>query len=261
MFAIHESNNREMRLNVTINCSGKKKFRVWVQEVARNNSKYADREIVVDGSRMIYFSLPVTPKRILIGCFNAVDTRDESFEMKVEEVPLRKFNIWLDEGTKEFMQLDISFSQKCGFEKPKQNGTIYQSPDARFNIKYFPVIRDFMSKAPLSTPARIGHSTGLIEASAYRFVPYTIPMRFIIVLHEYCHKWKNPKIGLQIGHETGADINALYLYLGSGFSKIDAICVFANVFLKAQTDENIARMRKINDYIKRFENQEYAQLM
>jgi hypothetical protein len=83
-------------------------------------------------------------------------------------------------------------------------------------------------------------------------------MRVIILLHEFSHKYRNPKIGLPISNEFGADINALYIYLGSGFSKIDAICVFAKVFLKAQSDENIKRLRKIQDYIQRFENQEYA---
>jgi ferritin len=85
-------------------------------------------------------------------------------------------------------------------------------------------------------------------------------MRLMILLHEYSHKYKNPKIGLEISNEIGADINALYIYLGLGFSKIDAICVFANVFLSAQTPDNLERMRKINDYIQRFESQEYAKL-
>jgi ferritin len=49
--------------------------------------------------------------------------------------------------------------------------------------------------------------------------------------------------------------------LGLGFSKIDAITVFAKVFLKAQTDGNMERMKKILDYINRFENQEYAKLV
>jgi ferritin len=80
----------------------------------------------------------------------------------------------------------------------------------------------------------------------------------MILLHEFSHKYKNPKIGLKISDEVGADINALYIYLGLGFSKIDAICVYANVFLKAQTPSNIDRMRKINDYINKFENQEFA---
>jgi len=46
--------------------------------------------------------------------------------------------------------------------------------------------------------------------------------------------------------------------LGLGYSKVDAICVFANVFLKAQTQGNIERMRKIMDYIQKFENEEFA---
>jgi ferritin len=81
-----------------------------------------------------------------------------------------------------------------------------------------------------------------------------------ILLHEFSHKYKNPKIGLKISDEVGADINALYIYLGLGFSKVDAICVFANVFLKAQSEGNIQRMRKILDYIDRFEQQEFARI-
>ena len=67
-------------------------------------------------------------------------------------------------------------------------------------------------------------------------------------------------MGLEISNETGADINALYIYLGLGYSKLDAICVFANVFLKAQSSSNIDRMRKIMDYIQKFENKEFAEL-
>jgi hypothetical protein len=57
---------------------------------------------------------------------------------------------------------------------------------------------------------------------------------------------------------VGADINALYIFLGLGFSKIDAICVYGEVFLKAQTKGNVERMRKIMDYIAKFENEDFA---
>jgi hypothetical protein len=110
----------------------------------------------------------------------------------------------------------------------------------------------------MGTPARIGHTSGIIETAKWKFDQYTIPMRLIILLHEFSHKYKNPKIGLEISNEVGADINALYIYLGLGFSKIDAICVFANVFLKAQTKGNVESMRKIMEYIQKFENQEFA---
>ena len=85
-------------------------------------------------------------------------------------------------------------------------------------------------------------------------------MRMGILLHEYSHKYKNPKMGLEISNEIGADINALYIYLGLGWSKVDIITVFAKVFLKAQTEGNIKRMRKIMEYIEKFENQEFAKL-
>ena len=130
----------------------------------------------------------------------------------------------------------------------------------KFTIKYFDIIREQISGKTLNTPARIGHRTGIIEVSKIKFDSYTIPMRMIILLHEFSHKYKNPKIGLEISNEIGADINALYIYLGLGYSKIDAICVFANVFLKAQTQGNIERMRKIMDYIQKFENQEFAKV-
>mgnify|MGYP006992428745 FL=1 len=128
----------------------------------------------------------------------------------------------------------------------------------KFKIKYFPIIKDYLSGRSLSTPARIAHKSGIIEVSKMRFDKYTVPMRMMILLHEFAHKYKNPAMDLPISDEIGADINALYIYLGMGFSKVDAIYVYANVFLNAQTDQNIARMRKIVDYINKFSNEEFA---
>ncbi len=257
---IYNSNNKKMALNITITCKGKKKFRVWAEEVNKRNSKYAERDIEVDGNRTIFFSFPVSPKQLFIGCGNVSNPQDKDFDIKVEEAPLKTYDIWLDDDSADFVQLAVVASQVCGFKKASNDGTMYSSKDGKYNIKVFPVIRDAVSGQALSTPARVGHRTGIIEVSAIKFARYTIPMRICILLHEFSHKFKNPTIGLQISNEVGADINALYIYLGLGFSKVDAICVFANVFLKAQSEGNIQRMRKILDYVSRFENQEFAQL-
>lgn len=260
MQQIISTNNESMTLSITISCNGKKSFRIWAEQVGKKNSKYADRVVVVNNSRTIYFGLPVTPKELFIGCLNTSNINDKDFEVTIVEQPLKKYNVWLDEETRQFVQMAINFSQVCGFKAPAPNGTTYQTADGKFTIKNYPVIKDRQSGAVINTPARIGHKTGIIEISAMKFAKYTIPMRVMILLHEFSHKYKNPKINLDISNEFGADINGLYIYLGIGFSKIDAICVFANVFLKAQTDSNILRMRKIQDYIQKFENQEYAQL-
>lgn len=245
-------------MHITIKCNGRKIFRVWAEDYGKQNSKYADRQIEVNGEREIYFSFPVSPKELLVAVVNVQNPQDNDFTVKVVEKDLQTYNIWMDEKTKDFVDFMIPFCQSCGYIPATPKGKVYESQD--FTIVWVDVIRDKMTGTAMTTPARIGHQSGRIENSKMRFDKFTIPMRVIIDLHEYSHKYKNPKIGLPIDHETGADINALYLYLGMGFSKIDAICVFANVFLKAQTPANIRRMRKINDYIQKFENQEFAQL-
>lgn len=254
----YDSGNRQFSLTLNITSPKTKKIRVWAEDFGKPNSKYADREIVVEGKRSIYFSFPVSPKTLFIGALNADNPNDKDFEVTLIETKLRDYNVWLDSNTDQFLSVAINFSQVCGFEPASQKGRIFTNDEGKFRIKYFDAIRDFATGKVLGTPARIGHQTGIIEIAKARFDKYTIPMRLMILLHEFSHKYKNPKIGLKISDEVGADINALYIYLGLGFSKIDAICVYANVFLKAQTQSNIDRMRKICDYINKFENQEFA---
>lgn len=250
------SNNEKFSLIICIKCNGKKKFRAWAEDLGKVNSKYADREIYVEGERKIYFSFPVSPKTLFVGVVNADNVRDTDFSVTTIKAPLTEYNIWIDETTAAFLRLAIPFSQVCGFEKASPNGRIFT--DERFTIKYFDVIRDVATGNVYGTPARIGHQTGNIEVAKIKFDKYTVAMRMMILLHEFSHVFKNPKIGLEISNEIGADINALYIYLGLGFSKIDAICVYANVFLKAQSQGNIQRMRKIMDYINKFENEDFA---
>lgn len=254
----YQSDNRAFRLYVTITCTGKKKFRTWAEDYGKKNSKYADREIVVDSKRTIFFSFPVSPKMLFVGVLNSEIPQDKDFQVELMEAPLETYNIWLDNTTDDFVKLALQFSQICGFTSANSQGRIFKTSDNKYNIRFLDVIRDENGQ-PLNTPARVGHKTGVIEVAKAKFDGYTVPMRMIILLHEFSHKYKNPKIGLEISNEIGADINALYIYLGLGFSKIDAICVFANVFLKAQTKGNVERMRKIMDYTQRFENQEFAE--
>jgi hypothetical protein len=258
---IWETENRPMQLEVNIKCTGKCMFRVTATDL-KPFSNYADRKIEVDGDRTIFLKLPVTPKKlkILIECVKSEGSKTD-FIAKIVEKDLLTYNINVDTQAKEFLDLAVYFCQVAGFEKSNPNGRIFRTENGVFNIKYYPKIVDFRTGKTLNTPARIGHNTGIIEVSQLSMVKYTVAMRMIILLHEFSHKYRNPKMGLEISNEIGADINALYLYLGLGFSKVDAIFVFANVFLKAQSQSNMQRMRKIMEYIKRFENEEFAKVI
>jgi hypothetical protein len=254
----YNSNNEQFTLLISFKCEGKKTLRVWAEDFGKKNSKYVDRCVTVDGQRSVYFNFPVSPKNLFIGAININDIKDDDIEVTTIKTPLKDYNIWLDQNTKEFLDLCIPFSQACGFENATPNGRLFSDDNGKFNIKFFDIIRDYATGKILQTPARIGHKSGRIEVGKAAFDKYTIPMRVAILLHEFSHVYKNPKTNLEISNETGADINALYIYLGLGFSKIDAITVYANVFLKAQTKGNVERMRKIMDYINKFEQEDFA---
>ncbi len=254
------SDNRSISLQVTVKCATKKRFFLVVRDKTKPNSQYARREMEVTGERTISFSFPVTPYMMEISITDMANAKDNNFSAAFEEKPLKTYQIWMDEDTRNFLKLAYHFCQVSGYEQASPSGRIFQSSDGKFVIKYYPVIIDGQTRQPISTPARIGHATGNIDIAKCKFDRYTFAERMIIILHEFSHKYRNPKLGLAISNEIGADTNALYIYLGLGFSKIDAINVFANVFLRAQSEGNIRRMRSIMDYIQRFENGEYAQV-
>ncbi len=249
------TNNKSLYLFIKIKCKGRRTFKVLTFE-NKANSKYADRTIKVENERVIFFSLPVTPKALVVECFDINNPSNDDFEVIFEEKDLLGYNIALDRETNDFLKLATPFAQVCGFEKATSKGRIMSNKE--FKIRFYDVIRDLKTNKVLGTPARIGHTTGIIDVAKIKFDPMTVAMRMIILLHEFSHKYKNPKIGLEINNEIGADLNALYIYLGLGFSKVDALYVYANIFLKAQSKENLNRMRKIREYIANFEAQKYA---
>ena len=97
-----------------------------------------------------------------------------------------------------------------------------------------------------------------IALSKSKFIGYTVPMRLIILLHEFAHKYLNPKIDKPINYETGADIQALYIYLGKGWSPFEAHKSFLYVFRTASSEENHKRYKIINDFISKYDRGEIS---
>ena len=176
----YDANNRKFQLNITITCNGEKKFRVWAEEFQKRNSKYGDREIVVNGSRTIFFPFPVSPKILFVGVLNSTTPTDKDFKVEINESPLVDYHIWLDSQTQSFLNLAVPFCQIAGFIKLPQRGKLFKSKDKQFSIVYVDAIRDEKGNV-MNTPARIGHQSGRIEVAKAKFNAYTIPMRLIIL--------------------------------------------------------------------------------
>jgi len=229
----------------------------------KSNTVYINRNGEINGLREFQLNFPQTPNQMELsitnrknGNFNSQE--DKSFQVvKFEVLSLKTCNLWADEDIRNFVKFAQYFSANAnelsaGDVKP----SIYRSDDGKFCIDYYNKIRDAETGAFVGTPARIGHNTGVIEVSKLDFEQYSIPMRMVILLHEFSHKYMNPKIKREIGDEISADINALNIYLSLGYPLIEAQYAFLKVFRGANNATNHKRYLILNDFMTKFNNGE-----
>jgi hypothetical protein len=255
------SNYYPFQLNMFVESKDLIKLRIVAYDPNKPSTKYLDRVSKLNGKRKYELKFPVAPQRLKIAVFNVANGslpygEDSSFELadlKVDRI--KEYDVWWNADTRNFYKFAVEFSQNAsilsaGESKPH----IYRSDDGKFTIDYYNNIIDKKSNKKLTTPARIGHNTGIIEVSKSKFMNYSVPMRILILMHEYAHKYLNPKIGREISYETGADIQSLYFYLGKGWSPYEAHKTYLQVFRNANNKSNHKRYKIIDDFIKKYEN-------
>jgi len=231
-----------------------------ISSIRKKNTTYINRVETINGYREFNLNLPQSPDGAVVTIFNPAygnlkANQDPSFKIdKFETEQVQVCPIEMSRDTVSFVKFAQMFCENAGVISGTVNRepSIYRSADGKFQIDYFDQIFDRKTGAVLTTPARIGHSTGVIEVSKKDFAKYTVPMRMIILLHEYAHKYLNPEINMPIAYETGADINALNIYLSLGYSPTEAHYAFLNVFEDANNSGNTKRYKIINDFIDKF---------
>ena len=207
--------------------------------------------------RKFEIMMPQSPEKLTVRAFNKAYGNvkgDRTFKVeKFGVTRLKTWEIWMSQHTKDFVQFAQMFSENADLLKTweqagRTNGAgTYTSDDKKFTIKYFDVIRNKQGKA-LTTPARISNRTGTIEVSKQYFNQYSVAMRMMILLHEYSHFWLNKNMA----NEIQADLNGLYVYLGLGYSPIEAHRAFLYVFDNADSEGNRIRYKMIQKYIMDF---------
>ena len=254
------SNYYSFELNIKVETKKLSKIRIVSLDPNKPASKYVDRVGKLMGKRTFELKLPVSSKKLKIVVFNVANGNlpygeDDTFtisDIKVETLPT--YDVWWNKETQNFYNFAVEFSQNAGILSAGDlKPHIYRSNDNKFTIDYYNNIIDKKTNKLLTTPARIGHTTGIIEVSKNKFMQYTIPMRLIILLHEFSHKYLNPQIDKPISYETGADIQGLYVYLGKGWSPYEAHKTFLQVFKNAKNEPNHKRYKIINDFISKYE--------
>jgi len=252
------TNNVPFTLAIDIETNQPEEIVIQVMDAYKENTMYISRSTWIKGKREYLLNLPQSPKAALVNVFNMKTKnpkiKDDSFKVtKIQPEELEQCAIWMNKETKSFVDFAKQFSENAGIlSAGKYTPHIYRSNDTKFHIDYFIKIFDRQTKQVLDTPARIGHVTGAIEVSKADFASYTVPMRMIILLHEFSHKYMNPKNNKPIGYETGADIFALNIYLSLGYPPTEAHYAFLNVFQHANNAANTKRYLIIKDFIDKF---------
>jgi hypothetical protein len=252
------SNKRPFSLDVTVRTGKPQAIRVSAFNKDKPKTYYLYHKGLVNGQRTFELLFPKSANTTIIDIFNTKNgnfkgKEDKSFTASLKLKGLKTCPIWMSPETTEFVKFAQFFAENASIlTSGDKVPHVYSSDSGKFHFSYFNKIRDRKTGNYVGTPARIGHTTGIVEISRRDFLLYTIPMRMIVLLHEYSHKFMNPKIGRPISDEVAADINALMLYLSLGYSPIEAHQAFLYVFKDANNKQNFKRYLIIRDFIKKF---------
>ena len=262
------SSNKE-KFSVAFNIVSRIPQKLKIQAFDRNRANsfyYATEGTVDDKGREFNLAFPLSPDQLIIRVFpNRFRTYSdfEKFGNPMQKDiaislpkkgPLKTTPIHLTKKDQEAVKFFEWFATNASILSATQpNGipSIYKSDSGSFEIHYHTRITN-RDGSVVSTPARIGHDTGIIEVSQKDFLGYTIPGRMAVLLHEYAHKFVNESTGLMVKDEIGADLNALNIYLSLGYSPVEAHLVFLSVFETANNEYNHKRYKALKQFIDDF---------
>jgi len=133
--------------------------------------------------RNINIPLPLSPTNMMLELYDHNEKTDHNFQIKKFKVEkLEPREIWAEEAIHRFIPFALNFAEKAGYA----NTGFYDTPDKEFLIQYLPIIKDDLG-TDIITPARTNRKTGRIQVSQSDFVKHTIPIRFMILMHERFH--------------------------------------------------------------------------
>ncbi len=253
------TSGEELILKVGVRTKSSEQIRIVVSDANQKNTVFTNRYNIVNGDQRFYVRMPLSPLVALVQVFNDKDGSNAGFVMidsngkpgmGIERLPLEKKMDIVDMGNpdvREFVDLAQRFCYNAGWLAAGN----YQSGKIKFS--YLPTIINEELDKESATPARIGEDSAIIEISQKLYVPYTVPMRFAILCHEFSHCYRNE----DKYSEVEADLQGLLIYLGLGYPHIEAYQAFLETFIGTPTELNNVRYQKIKKFITDFEQHKF----
>lgn len=268
MVALLQTDRRPLTIVTEVVTNGTQRIRIIARDRNKPSTVYGDRYQNINGKAKLEIKMPKSPTETELVIYNVasgnqpngirIGNDDPTFKCNVYPEALKACPMFMTQDTIAFVKFCQQFCENASVLSGdtiidgRVIPSIYQSDNGKFNIHYFNKIRDKKTGQFVSTPARIGHDSGIIEVSKSDFLTYSIPMRMVILLHEFSHVYLSGAVGRAKENESAADINGLMLYFSLGYSEIEAHYAFLKVFKNADTPENRKRYKIINDFIDRY---------
>lgn len=252
-----DSRREALTLRVVVKVAGPTKITVRVRDWKKPHTVYTDRWQTVSNIGVFKVRMPQSPERCIVDVFNTNNGnlptgKDNTFklvDMGIEPLKQRLTAFDYNNGkVQSFIKFLQEFSENAGVITAGHS--VYTSDDGKFRIDYLDRIMDHRTGKPMATPARISQDNGRIEVSKEAFIKYSVPMRMAILLHEISHFYLNDKMT----DEIEADLNALKIYLGLGYPRIEAQRAFLEVFMGTPTELNKKRYQVLDNFIRNFDN-------
>ena len=229
------------------------KVRLIVRDKFKPNTYFCNRFKTVNGYETIDVRMPQTSQTLEVIVYNDKTRTDEGIGLKWYpkhlDINLDAFD-YRNKNVQEFIEFAQNFSFTAGYST---ESIVVGGSKGQFVIRYEDLLYDTEGHV-VNTPARIGSTTGIIEVGRKKFLDYTVPMRMIILLHEFSHFWMNK----HKHDEEEADYHAINIYLGLGYPKHEALVAFATVFIGADTPLNRERYDKLEKYVLEFNHRSYV---
>jgi len=247
------TNFQEITLKINVYTHKPTTIRIKVIDAAQQNTTFTDRTRLIDGESSFYVRMPVSSDVVLVYVYNEdngnlLGGQDSSFIVDSITTELLEKKLEVIDMSNTYVKSFITFATGFCYNAGSLPTGNYQSADKTFVIKYLPIIEDDGKEQ--TTPARIDIDSGVIEISKKQFLEYTVPSRMAILLHEFSHVYINDNVD----DEVEADLNALLIYLGLGYPRIEAFEVFASAFQNSPSELNRMRYDKIKSFIDNFDD-------
>lgn len=239
------TDKKKCTIFINIKTERPQRIRVFARDRDKKNTLYYNRSFIVEKEKTIELPMPISPNTlgIFIGSLNG---NDRSFTASVKpEFRLQTYKLFLNRGQRRFVEFAQEFCERAGTLALGD----YTSNDEKYKIRFVDRIRDRKTGRALSTPFRIGSESGIIEVSKSDINNMTVSGRMILSLHEYAHVYINQKKE----SEEDADKNAWMIYMAQGYSVIEGLRTWAQVFGNRDTEQNRGRFERMKKYIADFQ--------